>query len=125
MLVPIAMGGALGALGRFFVQEWFARRTNLPGWLAILVVNLAGSLLVGFLVVTITQGSAGPGPDRLLAAGAIGFCGSFTTFSTFSLDSLLLLNRSGLHFLANVFGSMGFGMLAVIVGMSLGRVVCG
>ncbi|MEV0946120.1 CrcB family protein [Rhodococcus sp. NPDC049939] len=72
----VAAGGALGAAARFALAEpW-------PGIWTVLVVNIVGSLLLGYLAEMV-------GPDRLwrLFLG-IGVLGGFTTFSTFALDAL-------------------------------------
>lgn len=88
--LAVAAGGALGSLGRYWLGELFAWAgiTAFP-W-STLVANVTGSFLIG-LVATLT------GPDgRLLVAPAwqlfwmVGICGGYTTFSSFSLQTLTL-----------------------------------
>ncbi len=88
--LSVAVGGALGSLARFWLAELFAGLgiVSLP-W-ATLVANVSGSLLIG-LIAAVT------GPDgRLLVAPEwrlfwmIGICGGYTTFSSFSLQTLTL-----------------------------------
>lgn len=97
-LLAIAAGGAIGALARYGVTLLLAHRigTSFP-W-GTLAVNGAGSLLLGLLV-----GLADADPRLPPAAKALvgtGFCGAFTTFSTFSVEtvrmppSLALLNTA-------------------------------
>ena len=76
----IALGGAAGAAARF----WVARR--LPGVRATLLVNVVGSLLLGLLL--------GSG-DSLNALLGLGFCGAFTTFSAFAVQTVELPRRRG------------------------------
>lgn len=86
--LAIAFGGAFGAVGRFAVTTAFL--SVFPGRspLATLLVNVVGSILMGFLYVLIIE--RGVLPSELRNLLMIGFLGAFTTFSTFSLDTLVL-----------------------------------
>lgn len=112
----VGMGGALGAVGRYGLSllPW---RGDLP--LLTLLTNLLGAVLIGFIA-----GLAGRG--RLNTSGALfwktGVCGGFTTFSTFSLESLTLLERGrwllgGSYMLL----SMALCLLGVALGQRLSR----
>ncbi len=117
----VAIGGALGSMARYgcssLVANWFGQ--TFP--LGTLAVNVVGSLIIGFFA-TIT------GPDgRMLVPGEmrqfvmIGLCGGYTTFSSFSLQTLSLAQdgeylRAGL----NVVGSVALCLLAVWVGYIAG-----
>ena len=83
--LPVAFGGALGACGRYAVSllPWTGR---FP--LATLLTNLLGALLIG-LVAGLSGG--GRIPERWTLFWKTGVCGGFTTFSTFSLESMNLL----------------------------------
>lgn len=104
----VALGGAAGATARFRVSQAFAARDGFP-W-ATFGINVAGSLALGLLM------GAFPSPEeawRVRALLAIGFCGGFTTFSTFSYETVLLLQRgTPLPALAYAFGSVAAGVLA-------------
>lgn len=101
----VAIGGAFGAMLRFFVSEMvflFAGR-GFP--YATLLVNITGSFLMGMLYAAVQQEYAVIIPWRTLLS--IGFLGALTTFSTFSLDTLLLLQqgahvKAGLNVVLNV-----------------------
>jgi CrcB protein len=113
--LAIAAGGALGALARYGLGELARVWRALPGWGAIIVANLLGCLLIG-LGSKLLPGAAE------LARGALllGFCGALTTFSSFSLDNVLLFHERKLGALAaNLTVSLGAGLLAVWVGLGV------
>jgi fluoride exporter len=124
MPLPLAIGlaGALGALSRYGLDGLIARRA--PGafpW-GTFVVNVSGSLLLGLAFTLLTERYR---VDPWLRSGlTIGFLGAYTTFSTFSLETYRLLEDGayGIAF-ANAAGSLAAGLLALYVGVVLGRVV--
>jgi CrcB protein len=92
--LAVALGGALGAVGRYGVSLAVPTRPDGGFPWATLAVNLLGSTLLGAFAGLAVGGRLGP-PAVQAALGA-GFCGAFTTFSTFALDAVTLL-RGG-HF---------------------------
>ncbi len=115
----VALGGASGALARFaaglLVSQYWKGALPLSTWL----VNLIGCLLIG-AAVGLFERQGGGGPLRYFAV--VGFLGSFTTFSTFSVETIALLQdgRLGLALL-NAGGSVVLGLLCVVAGMALVR----
>ena len=87
----IALGGATGASLRFYISQLMLNWLGKGFPFATLTVNISGSLLMGILYGLIEQGVIEVGVYRTLIG--IGFLGAFTTFSTFSLDSLLLMQQ--------------------------------
>ena len=85
----IAAGGVIGTLARYYLQGWIQQRAGSAFPLGTLVINLAGSLVLGF-VLRLATGAAVISPEWR-AALTIGFCGAFTTMSTFSYESVRLL----------------------------------
>jgi len=121
-LLAIAGGGALGAVLRFGIAS------NIYRWLGrdfpygILLVNVAGSLLMGLLFAFIVE--RGLLPLEWRAALMIGFLGAFTTFSTFSMETILLLEsgelgKAGLNVLLNVTLCLAATWFGLIVGRQL------
>ena len=123
-LIAIAAGGALGAVTRFLVSNgvysWLGR--GFP-W-GTLTVNGVGSMLMGLLFVLLTERLAlGPQWRAFLL---VGFLGAFTTFSTFSLETLSLIEGGEwLRAVANMVGSVLLCVGAAWVGVVVGRTVWG
>ncbi|THF85363.1 CrcB family protein [Deinococcus sp. KSM4-11] len=113
------LGGALGAAARYGVQVALAPLVVRAGFpVAVLLINVLGSFLLGLTVALVGRGMW---PDAARLAFGTGFLGAFTTFSTFSveLDGLLLGGRAGA---AGTYAllSVGLGVLAALVGRTLG-----
>lgn len=116
-LLAVALGGAFGAVARYLVSGWLQdlSRSFFP-W-GTLGVNVAGSLLLGFALVWL-QGAVASTEARALIT--IGFMGSFTTFSTFSYETVAML-RDGEWWRAGgyVMGSLALGLAAIATGAAL------
>lgn len=118
MLLAIAAGGALGSVARYLLGALVAPRAAGFPW-ATLAINVSGSLLLGALAVAL----AGPGPSPAARAGlTVGFCGGFTTFSTFSLETLALLEQ-GSYARAGAYAaaSLVLSVAAAMAGAALAR----
>jgi CrcB protein len=99
-----------------------ARRASPAFPWGTLVVNVSGSLALGFLFTVLTE-RYGLAP-WLRTGLTIGFLGAYTTFSTLSFETYRLLeDRAYLLAALNSFGSLALGLLAVYVGVVLGRAV--
>jgi CrcB protein len=115
--VWIAVGGALGSVARAVCADVAARSLGDAFPWGILIINVVGSLVIGFFA-TLT----GVGGRYLVAPDArqfvmVGVCGGFTTFSSFSLQTLnLLLDGYFLRAGANIVGSVALCLLAVWLG---------
>jgi len=91
MYALIALGGAGGASLRFYISQLLLNSLGKGFPFATLAVNISGSLVMGVLYGLIEQGIIEVSVYRTLIG--IGFLGAFTTFSTFSLDTLLLMQQ--------------------------------
>ena len=122
LILAIAAGGALGAIGRHLVMvqvgHWFG--TGFP--LGTIVVNVLGSFVLGVLVELMAL-IWSPSLE-LRAFLTVGAMGAFTTFSTFSMDAVLLYER-GAHaqVAAYIAASVVFSILAFFIGLRLCRAV--
>ncbi len=130
LLIVIAIGGAVGTLPRYGLtvvfQEFFLRSAfwrdsfwrGFPG--DIFTVNLIGSLLAGICFVLMVE--RGLVPEVWRALVLVGFLGAFTTFSTFSIQSLSLLQDGKLAVAAAyIVGSVLFSLLGAFLGITLAR----
>ena len=117
----VVLGGAGGALARYALQL-IALRLGLSSQIGILAVNVSGSFALGLLLsLCLAKTSYPPGLQLLLA---VGFLGSFTTFSTLMWESFRLAqNDSVLMALLNLSGSVAAGLAAVALGFLAGRLI--
>jgi CrcB protein len=121
VVIGIAVAGALGALARYGLDELVGRRTGAFPW-GIFVVNITGAFLIGVAVEALEPRFEDVSWVRL---GVVtGFLGAYTTFSTFSLDTYRLLEEGQAGQAAfNAFGTLFLGLLAVWLGLKVGRAV--
>ncbi len=110
----VALGGACGALARYGAGRLVARLVENPFPWGTWTVNLVGCFLIGMTVPLLGQLSAA---RELRFFLVVGFLGSFTTFSTYSLDTIGLWGGGhGLLALLNAVGSLACGLVLVAVG---------
>ncbi|ATG75443.1 fluoride efflux transporter CrcB [Zobellella denitrificans] len=119
-LLFIGMGGAIGAILRFSVTELMGRLFGKGFPFGILSVNLAGSLLIGVVFVLIQQGVVGAHSWRPFFV--VGMLGALTTFSSFSLDTVLLLEQG--HWLKAVL-NVSLNVVCCIIFTYLGMQLTG
>jgi CrcB protein len=117
--LAVALGGAIGSMGRYWMTLALSR--NPPHWmpLATLSVNVVGSLLIGIVWAYLQQRSQN---ELLRLLVSVGLLGGFTTFSTFSLETIHMLGagQTG-HALLNIGFNVIVCLLAVALGLALGR----
>lgn len=117
----VALGGSLGAVSRWAVQEWLAPQSaSFPT--ATFLINVTGSFLIAaFAAIAGGHPEMGAG-WRLLFP--VGFVGAYTTFSTYELDLFRLVERGQAGLAAAYFvGSNALGFLAILAGLWVGRQV--
>jgi CrcB protein len=120
LYVAISIGAVLGANARFLVGGWVADRLGAAFPYGTLLVNVSGSFLIGVVLTLVTERAIGPWWVR--PALAIGFLGSYTTFSTFSYETLQLVEGGGLVAAgANIAVSVAAALIGVYLGTTLAR----
>lgn len=119
----VAIGGALGSVARFWVSGVVAAKYGTKFPLGTLVINVTGSFVIGILgALTSPEGRMEP-QARVLTTQLliVGVCGGYTTFSSFSLQTLQLLQeRQWLYAFGNVTLSVALCMVAVWLGYLAG-----
>lgn len=111
----IAVGGGVGSLLRYLLQGWVQRLAGGPFPVGTLSVNVLGCLVIGFLTPLLTEQAFVRHEVRV--GLTVGILGGFTTFSTFGLETFLLLNAGHTKLAAvNVALSCGSGLAAVLLG---------
>ena len=119
--VAISIGAVLGANARYLLGGWLGGLLGSSFPYATFVINVTGSLAIGLVL--------GLAADRVMPwwwrpGVAIGFLGSYTTFSTFSYETITLIQEgSYLPALANIGGSVFAGLLGVVVGLAVARAI--
>lgn len=118
----IGLGGFLGANARYLLGGWIAERYGTSFPYGTLIINVSGSFAIGFFLGLISERFIVHPNWRLFFA--IGFLGAYTTFSTFSFETLSLLQqRAFLLAVANMVGSVVLGQIAVLAGVILARLL--
>ncbi|MCG8537184.1 MAG: fluoride efflux transporter CrcB [Pseudomonadales bacterium] len=119
-LLWVALGGALGAMSRFAVSGWINAKSTAAYPFGTLAVNVLGSFLFGLLFVAVF--STVPMRESLRLFILVGFLGAFTTFSTFSFETLRLIEEGQLWVaVANVLSSCLLCLLGVWLGTVIAR----
>jgi CrcB protein len=118
--VLIAVFGAAGAVSRYALDGWVSDLTHGQFPWGTFVINLAGAFALG-LVVALTTERLLPHPNWRTALG-IGYLGSFTTFSTYTYESVKLAEDGAVGLaLLNSVGMLALGLMAAFTGLALGR----
>ena len=121
-ILIVGTGGFIGTAMRYLVQVQVEKLMGSTLPLGTFLVNIAGSLIIGIVYGLAERGNI-LGPEWRLFL-AVGLCGGFTTFSTFSADTLnLLKDNSIIQLLSYTGGSVLLGLLSVYVGLILARTV--
>ncbi|HLI24534.1 MAG TPA: fluoride efflux transporter CrcB [Acidimicrobiales bacterium] len=117
VVAGVAAGGLVGAPARFLVDRWATSRTGGAFPWGTLVINVTGSLLLGVISGLVAHHVLGP---AAAAVAGTGFCGAYTTFSTFSYETVRLLEEGETGAgLLNAAGSLVLGLAAAMAGIGL------
>jgi CrcB protein len=120
----VAVGGALGSLGRFWLGDIIGARFGATFPWGTIVVNISGSFLIGFFYSVTGTNGRWLAPPSIRAFLMTGICGGYTTFSSFSLQTLnLIQDGQWLYAGGNVIFSVILCMVGVWLGYLLGTVL--
>jgi CrcB protein len=122
-VIAIGVAGFFGAIARYWVEGLVTARTSGSFPWGTFVVNISGSFVLGLLFAVLVEGSSLMAP-WLRTALTVGLVGAYTTFSTLTLETFRLIEdgalvSSGL----NSLGSLALGLIAVYLGIVVGRMV--
>ena len=121
----VGLGGAMGSIARFWLNGVVSRFLGETFPLGTLVVNVTGSFVIGIIAALVAPEGRLDSPSRTFATQflMIGICGGYTTFSSFSLQTLnLLRDREWFYAGGNVILSVVLCLVAVWLGYLLGSV---
>ncbi|MEO2053699.1 MAG: fluoride efflux transporter CrcB [Nitrospira sp.] len=116
----VGIGGFFGAIARYSIGVWFSGKENAAFPYGTFAVNVSGCFVLALFVTLITERFIVHPHWRLLIA--VGFLGAYTTFSTFEYETNKLLEEGSFWLaLLNMFLSLAAGMIAIRIGIVLGR----
>ena len=116
----IGLGGFLGANARYWLGQWLAARWGTAFPFGTLAVNALGSFVLAFLLTSATNRVSVPAGVRIFLT--IGFLGGFTTFSSFSYETIGLLEQERwVAALMNLVTNAGLGLLGAFLGVVAAR----
>ena len=120
--IAVSLGSTAGALSRYYLSIWVVKIFGAGFPYATILVNLTGSFFLGLLTTLILERTLVISPEmRLLIA--VGFLGSYTTFSTYELDTINLLRNSWQAAIAYWLLCAVCGLLCLYLGIIVARVI--
>ena len=118
LLLSIGIGGFIGAILRFSISGWITKLTTPNFPFGTLSVNILGSFIMGILFIYFQHTTLSPTQKALFITGLLG---ALTTFSTFSLDTVLLMEK---EFYMKAFSNVALNVVFSIGATMLGMMVC-
>jgi CrcB protein len=120
--LAISVGAIVGANARYFISRFTSKGFGPAFPYGTLFINVTGSFIVGFFMIWTTQRVIVDPRWRLLVV--VGFCGGFTTFSSYAYESMAYVEQGqwGLM-LTNVIANNLLCLIAAVAGMSLAKVL--
>jgi CrcB protein len=120
ILLIVFLGGGLGSLARYLAIRWVTAVVTSAFPYGTFLVNITGCFLIGFLIFNTEKWGANSLNWRIFLV--TGFCGGYTTFSSFSFENIQLMsNQQVFMMLLYTIGSIMLGFLATYMGILLAR----
>lgn len=121
-ILIVGSGGFIGSVMRFLIQHYMEKSlTSTFPW-GTLIANIAGSFLIGMIFALAEKGNLLNAEWRMFLA--VGFCGGFTTFSSFAYNNFTMIKENALAPLfLNIGGNLFLGILAVYLGIIIIRLI--
>lgn len=120
ILLTVFVSGFLGSILRFYLSKTIGESWDKPFPLGTFLINVSGSLILGFLLTILAREMYLP--SEIKTGITVGFVGAYTTFSTFSYESLQLINdREWLNSFLYLGLSLGVSLLMTAFGISLAK----
>ena len=118
----ISLGAIAGANARYFISRWAARIFNPAFPYGTLIINITGSMLLGFFLIWTSERVLADPRWRLMIA--IGFCGAYTTFSSYAFETMYYFEQGHwLLFAVNILVNNVLCLAAVLAGAALARAI--
>lgn len=118
----ISLGAIAGANARYFISRWAAKALNPAFPYGTLIINITGSMLLGFFLIWTSERVLADPRWRLMIA--IGFCGAYTTFSSYAFETMYYFEQGHwLLFAANILANNVLCLAAVLAGAALARAI--
>ena len=118
----ISLGAIAGANARYFISRWAAKVFNPAFPYGTLIINITGSMVLGFFLIWTSERVLADPRWRLMIA--IGFCGAYTTFSSYAFETMYYFEQGHwLLFAANIVANNVLCLAAVLAGAALARAV--
>lgn len=115
-ILLVGTGGFIGSVMRYLIQHYMEKTLSSTFPWGTLIANIAGSFLIGIIFALAEKGNLLNAEWRMFLA--VGFCGGFTTFSSFSYNNFNMIKENALAPLFfNIGGSLFLGILAVYLGI--------
>jgi fluoride exporter len=121
--IAVSIGAIAGSLSRYYLSIWIAQRLGTSFPYATLIINLTGSLAMGIFTTLVLERTLLLSPDICLLI-ATGFLGSYTTFSSYELDTMNLIQASGFNkAIIYWLGSAVMGFICLYLGIVTARLI--
>jgi CrcB protein len=118
----ISLGAIAGANARYFLSRWAVKSLSPAFPYGTLIINVTGSMLLGFFLIWTSERVLADPRWRLMIA--IGFCGAYTTFSSYAFETMYYFEQGHwLLFAANILANNILCLAAVLAGAALARAV--